>query len=119
VDQQASDFAPVVPIADVDCELVGNRGESPLLEQARDKAVADLELEIFERPVRCREKVSRQAHQHQKGDPRQDQNRSGQCQMAQPDRSHRDELAFGGQPVKSEEHGNEGADRQHDIEKTR
>src|SRR5262249_26630176 len=119
VNQQAGDFASVIAIADVDCELVGDRGESPFLKQARDKTVADLELEIFERAVRRREKISRQAQQNQKGDTRQDQNGSGQREMAQPDRAHRDEFAFGRQPVEGEEHGNEGTDRQNDIKKTR
>src|SRR6516164_2113587 len=51
VDQQPDDFAALVTGANIDRELVSDRCEGSLLEQARNKAVADLELQILERAV--------------------------------------------------------------------
>ena len=36
--------------------------------------------------------------------------------MAQSRRPHHDKLALGGQPIEGKEHGDEDADRQHDVE---
>ena len=51
VDQQSDDFAPLVTPAYINCQLISDRSEGPLLEQALDKTVPDLELQVFERAV--------------------------------------------------------------------
>src|SRR5690349_7341085 len=56
-DQQAGDLAPIVSTTDVNRQLIRNRRESALLDQARNEAVADLELQVFEGPVRSRQEV--------------------------------------------------------------
>src|SRR3954454_13672687 len=57
-DQQAGDLAPIVPAADIDRQLIRDRCERAFLDQARNEAVAHLELQIFEGPVRSRQKIS-------------------------------------------------------------
>src|ERR1700730_14536957 len=57
VDQQPGHLTTIVSAADVDGELVRNRGESPLLDQAQNEAVANLELQIFEGAIRSREEI--------------------------------------------------------------
>ena len=49
VDQQAGDLAALVAAADIDRQLARDRRERALLQQRRDEAVADLELQILER----------------------------------------------------------------------
>src|SRR5580693_7152492 len=56
-DQEAGDLAAVVPAADVDRQLVRDRCERALLDQARNEAVANLELQVFEGAVRSRQKI--------------------------------------------------------------
>ena len=59
VDQQAGNLAALVAPGDIDRQLARNRRERALLQQRRDEAVADLELQILERPVRCRQEIER------------------------------------------------------------
>src|SRR5271167_1436476 len=51
-DQEAGDLSAIVPAADINRQLVRDRGERAFLEQARNEAVADLELQVFEGLVR-------------------------------------------------------------------
>ena len=80
VDQETGDIAIGLAAADIESQLVRDRGEGAFLDQARDKAIADFKLQIPERPVGHRQEVGRQAHQKDKGYPRQDQHRLGQRQ---------------------------------------
>ena len=117
VDQQPDRVAVGVAVADVQRQLIGNVGEGAFLDQARNKPVADFELEVLEGAARHRQQVERKAHQDRKRDTRQHQHRPRQCHWPQPRRPHHHQFALACQTVEGQQHRDKHPDRQDDIEK--